>query len=206
MATDLAAIAANLVRSVPMEGRRVLWVGAGGGQLVAWARVAREVIAVDGDAAALETLLARAAEAGLSDRITPIHGDFMAVHAKADVVLFEFCLHEMPDPGAALAHAAALAPEIGVIDHAPGSPWAWYVLDDEKVVRSWRAVEARGAYERESFETCHLFDDLDGLIAKVRAAGEEAVARARTLAGAGPISIPLGYAIARLRGDGAASA
>ncbi len=200
MATDLAAMVVNLLACVPIEGKRVLAVGAGGGQLVAWARRAREVIAVDPDAPALETLLARAAEIGIAERFTLVAEDFLRVDASADVVLFEFSLHEIADPAAALDHAAELAPETAVIDHAPGSPWAWYVLDEEKVVRSWRAVEAARPISLARFATCHAFASLDELLAKLAPCGPEAERRARDAFAQGPISIPLGYAIARLRG------
>lgn len=200
MATDLAAIVANLLACVPIEGKRVLAVGAGGGQLVAWARAAKAVIAVDTDAPALEALVARAAEIGIARRFALVAEDFLRVDARADLVLFEFALHEMPDPAAALEHAAELAPEVAVIDHAPGSPWAWYVLDDEKVVRSWRAVEAAHPLSLARFATCHAFASVDELLAKVGPCGPEAERRARSAFAGGPISIPLSYAIARLRG------
>jgi predicted RNA methylase len=124
MATDVAVVLANLLGFYEFDSKTMISVGAGGGQLAGYGRVAQKVIAVDPDGAALAALAERTRALGIEDRFVLVDKDFMAVSERADVVLFEFCLHEIPDHGGALAHATTLAPDIVVIDHAPGSPWA----------------------------------------------------------------------------------
>jgi len=136
MATDIAAILDNLVRFYPFHGKVMISVGAGGGQFAGYGRAARRVIAVDSDAAAHAALAERVAALGLAKKFVLVESDFMAVTERADVVLFEFCLHEMHDPGAALAHAATLAPDVVILDHAPGSPWSYAADESEKVAAS----------------------------------------------------------------------
>jgi len=57
MATDVELVLENLVRFYPFDGKVMISVGAGGGQLAGCGRAARKVIAVDSDAAALGALL-----------------------------------------------------------------------------------------------------------------------------------------------------
>ncbi len=52
MTTGLAALLDNLLRFYPFDGKVVLAVGAGGGQLAGYGRAAKRVIAVDHEAAA----------------------------------------------------------------------------------------------------------------------------------------------------------
>jgi len=199
VATDLARVVADLLDTADLEGRRVVDVGAGGGQLAAWAAVAAEVLAVDPDAAALDGLRARAEALGLDGRFRYLPSDFGAVREAADVVLFEFCLHEMADPAAALRHAAGLAPQTVVIDHAPGSPWAWVVDEAEKVDRAWAAVRAAGPRRVRRFEAVQRFPSFTALVERVRSQGDEAVRRSEAWRGPGEIAIPMAYAVALLR-------
>jgi SAM-dependent methyltransferase len=114
MATDVALVLENLLRFFRFDDTAMICVGAGGGQLAGYGRVARHVLAVDSDATALALLAQRIRELGIEEKFALAKKDFMAVTERSDVVLFEFCLHEMPDPGAALAHAATLAPDLGL--------------------------------------------------------------------------------------------
>ena len=56
MATDMAAVLANLLGFYRFDDTIMIAVGAGGGQLAGYGRVARQVIAVDSDGAALAAL------------------------------------------------------------------------------------------------------------------------------------------------------
>lgn len=198
MATDLDAILGELGRFISLEGRDVLSVGAGGGQLAAYGGWARSVVAVDPDAAALERLEERVGALGLADRYSYVCATFETVARKADLVLFEFSLHEMEDAGRALAHALTLAPLVVVLDHAPGSPWAWHVLEEEKVARSWGALNALHPAEVRRVRAEQRFDGLEELLLKVQGQGEEAVARCRSLGEQGPVQIPMDYVLVRL--------
>jgi SAM-dependent methyltransferase len=198
MATDFAVLLANLLGFYEFDTKIMISVGAGGGQLAGYGRVARKVIAVDPDGAALAALAERIRALGIEERFVLLENDFMAVSERADVVLFEFCLHEIPNPGAALAHAAALAPDVVIIDHAPGSAWAHVVDEDEKVAASWGAVLHRGTRRTEEFDAVQRFASYQELFDKVRGQGAEAIRRIERWRGCSDITIPMGYRIAVL--------
>lgn len=196
MATDTAKILVNLASVYDFGGKSVVHVGAGGGQLVAWAAVARHVIAVDPDEEAVGRLRAAIEAHGLQERFTVRQAEFEAVTDRADVVFFEFCLHEMADPAAALRHARRLAPEAVVIDHSPDSPWAWHTAETDKAARSWEAVEGAGIRIERRFAGRQLFPDVEALVSRLASLGEPAVARARALGDVKGIDIEMLYRVA----------
>ena len=124
--------------------------------------------------------------------------DFFEVARCAEVVVFEFCLHEMPDPARALERARSLAPEILVYDHAPGSTWSWHAAEEDKVVRSTRAMEARGIRRRTVFEAEQRFRDYAELHAKVASQGPTAIERAAPFRERRDFVIPMTYLAALL--------
>jgi len=198
MATDIDAVLANLLGFYRFDDKTMLAVGAGGGQLAGYGRVARKVIAVDSDGAALAALAERTRLLGIEDRFVLVDRDFLAVTESADVVLFEFSLHEIADPGAALAHAVTLAPDIVVIDHAPGSAWAHDVDETEKVAASWAAVAARGTRRTQDFDAVQRFASYQELFDKVKGQGAEAIRRIEQWRRCAGITIPMAYRIALL--------
>ncbi len=198
MATDLLLVLGNLTAFYDFRDKSVLHVGAGGGQLVGYASQARRVLAVDPDADAVAKLHAAISVLRLDDRFTVKHAEFERVDDRADVVFFEFCLHEIADPVAALAHARTLAPETLVIDHAPGSPWSWHCAETDKVERSWAAVERAGIRREERFLAWQHFGDSAALVTRVESLGEPAIGRARALEGTAPIAIEMAYRVAVL--------
>ncbi len=173
MATDYEAVVRNLLDFYDFEGKRVIDVGAGGGQLIGYARVVRSVLAVDNDAAALKTLGERLRAAALEDKFECRLADFLHVRdgEGADVVLFEFSLHEIPGPAEALAHALELAPDVVVMDHRPDSAWAWFVCEEDKARDAWRAIDERHPHDvvvRTRYVDCEqFFHDFGELAAKV---------------------------------------
>ena len=206
MATDIAKVIANLRSCYDFTDKSVVHVGAGGGQFIAYASDARHVLAVDLDAAALEHLRAAIDRLGLSDRFTVRQARFESLTDKADVVLFEFCLHEMDDPEAVLLHARTLASDTLVIDPVPESPWAWHTAEVEKAARSWAAVERAGVSADRVFVGRQLFPDVDALVARLASLGEPAVSRARALGKATGIDIEMTYRVALLRRAGVTAA
>jgi len=199
MATDIAKVIANLTSFYDFKNKSVVHVGAGGGQFIGYASDAHHVVAVDPDAAALEPLRAAIDRLGLGDRFTVRQCLFESLTDRADVVFFEFCLHEMDAPEAVLRHARSLAPETLVIDHAPGSRWAWHTAETEKAARSWAAVARADVVASREFVGRQLFADVDALVARIASLGEPAVSRARALGGAGGIDIEMVYRVALLR-------
>jgi SAM-dependent methyltransferase len=193
---DTRQITSTLAAFYDFSGRTVVDVGAGGGQLVEFARDARSVIAVDRDPAALGQLETRLRAAGLAERFTLVERDLQDVIAAADVVLFEFCLHQMPDPARALAHGRMLAPDVVVIDHAPGSPWSWLAAEEEQVDRGWRAVEAHSVRRRRLVVASQRFADHGELAARLAGQGPESALRLRAYRGQTPIAIAMPYQLA----------
>ena len=199
MAADIALILKNLLEFYDFSARHVLAVGAGGGQFAAYGREARRVTAVERDPSAMESLRSEVLRLGLADRFAYWSGDFGACPITADVVLFEFCLHEMDDPAAAAARALRLAPEAVIIDHAPGSPWIFYGAEDDKVARSWKAAAAFSPVRRADYVSEQRFADFAELEAKVRPQGVESLRRVEPFRDRTGIVIPMTYAAALLR-------
>ncbi len=198
MATDYGRIIRNLLGFFDFSGRIVIAVGAGGGQLTEYGRPAAKVIAVDQDPAALDMLRRRLAPAGLADKFALVHSTFLDFREKGDVVLFEFCLHEMPDPSAAMAHARTLAPAVVVMDHWPGSEWAFIVAEEDKAAAVWAAVAASLPEKTASFEASQVFGGFEELWQKVHGQGEKSLARIERFRGLSDISIPMSYGFALL--------
>lgn len=203
MPTNIDAIVSNLTSFYDMKGKSVLHVGAGGGQLIGYAPNARSILGVDSDPAAVSQLKTAIQKLGLEDRFSVIQGDFNSVSAKADVVFFELCLHEMDDPTAALLHARSLAPDILVLDHVPESRWAWHTCEEDKAARSWAAIRRLGIHREASFKATQHFETYSQLFEKIKVLGEEAIARSGEFSGQDDIVIPMDYAIALVKKDAA---
>ncbi len=200
MASDIAAIIRSIEACYDFAGKSVVHVGAGGGQFVGYAGVTRKVLGVDPDAAAIERLKAAIREKRLEDRFTTLHGDILTVTTRADVVFFEFCLHEIVDPRAALRHARTLAPEILVADHAPGSAWAWVMCESEKVQRGWAAAEELGLTLDRTLPGTQRFHDYAELLAKIGCLGDCVIRRIEDYRERKDFSIDMPYRVARLAG------
>lgn len=198
MALDLQPLFANLRSLFPLQGRHVLSVGSGGGQMAPIYADAARIDAVDVDEGALARLAAVCEGLGFAQRLKVHACDFLAWHEPADIVLFEFCLHEMADPSAALAHALFLAPQVGIYDHAPESPWAHSVVEEHKVALSTAALKAAGPKILEHFDTEQYFADHAALVAKVAPQGPLALARAESFRDTTNIVIPMRYLAAIL--------
>lgn len=200
MATDVEALINNLTTFYEFSGKKVIHVGAGGGQLILYARGVGRVLAVDSDAGAVEQLKKAVASEGLGELFDFVLGDFASVNERGDVVFFEFCLHEMDDPAEKVAHALDLAPDVLIIDHDRDSKWAWHACETEKVEVSWLAVEQFEIARSQGFSTTQVFETFAQLIDKISCLGEPAIARAEQFAGATGISIPMLYRVALLKG------
>ena len=198
MATDIRQLTDNLRGFHDLHGCVVLSVGAGGGQFLDAYRDAARILAVDSDPAALRQLEAAVAARGLKDRVELVQADFFEVARRAEVVLFEFCLHEMPDPARALERAQSLAPEILIFDHAPGSEWAWHTVEEDKVLRSTQAMEACGIRRRAVFHGEQRFRDYTELRDKVASQWPTAMERIAAFRDRRDIVIPMDYLAALL--------
>jgi tRNA G37 N-methylase Trm5 len=200
MAADYRKMVADLLAFYDFEDKTVLSVGAGGGQLIEYGRPARRVLALDRDAPALDRLRENLRTAGLEDKFEPILGDFFTVELKADVVLFEFSLHEMADPGAALERARRLAPAVVVFDHGPGSLWSYMAAEEHKVVAAWAAVCRCPVRKTRIHEGAQIFAAFEDLHDKVKGQGETSLARIEPYRGQAGIRIPFTYGLALIEG------
>jgi len=194
--TDTAEIVRNLAAFYEFSGKSVVAVGAGGGQLIEYAQPAQHVIAVDKDRAAIARLSERVVVLGMAERFTFVTADFLSVAPRGDVVLFEFCLHQMDDPERALDHASSLAPEVLVIDHAPPSRWEWYAAEEARVEEGWKTALRRTAKRRQSVEALQRFENFSELEARLALQGPVSRERIETLRGQTSIRIPMPYWIA----------
>jgi tRNA A58 N-methylase Trm61 len=200
MAADYKKMVADLLAFYDFGDKIVLTVGAGGGQLIEYGRAVRKVLALDSDAQALEKLRENLKAAGLEVRFEPVLGDFFAVELKADVVLFEFSLHEMPDPAAAVERARGAAPDVVVFDHAPGSTWSFFAAEEAKVARSWAALDRFPVKKTRMYEGVQVFAAYDQLFEKLKGQGEKSLARIERYRGQTGISIPFTYGLALIDG------
>jgi len=200
MAADYRKLVAELLAFHDFKGKTVLTVGAGGGRLVEYGRGAGRVLALDNDARALDELRKSAKAAGLEDKFEPILGDFFEVDLGADIVLFEFCLHEMSDPGAAVERALGMAPAVVVFDHWLDSEWTYVAGEEEKVAASWAALARFPIVKKERRETVQFFSDYGELFEKVKGQGETALARIAGFRGKTGIRIPMSYGLALVAG------
>lgn len=194
LATDTALVIDNLCSFYDFGGKTVLSVGSGGGQFVNLARRLQRIIAIDNDPTVLRQLRIRIETEGLADAFEIVQSSFEDFGGRGDTVLFEFCLHEMPDPAQALQHARSLAPDILVVDHWPGSEWLYYTVEQDKVDNSTEAMNRFAIRSRRVFQGEQRFKNHDDLLAKVSVQGADAVARARRFLGVTDIVIPMAYA------------
>jgi len=200
MPADYQQMIASLLAFYDFEAKTVLDVGGGGGQLIEFGRAAGRVMALDVDPTALERLRESLRKAGLEDKFELIQDDFFKIDLRADVVLFEFCLHEMTDPGAAVERARAMAPDVVVFDHWPGSPWSFVGGEEDKVAASWASLGRFPVKKKQRCETHQVFRDYEQLYERVKDLGRTSLARVAGFQGKTDIRIPMPYGLALLEG------
>jgi SAM-dependent methyltransferase len=205
MATDIQKIIDNLSAFYDFTGKSVIHVGAGGGQIIGYAHRAHSVLAVDTDAEAIEHLKASVMSSGLSDKFTIEHRDFMELEAGADVVFFEFCLHEMTEPHNALAKAGKLAKDVLILDHKEDSPWSWYACETEKLRKSWGAVTRLDIVRAQEWDAVQIFKKYTELSDKFSILGKPALDRIKVFELEAPIKIDMNYKAALIISENAYS-
>ena len=197
MAADYALMRQNLRRFYDFTNKVVLYVGAGGKQLLDPSIPTKKLIAIDQNAETLAELQANVAAKGMSN-VDVLAARFEDITQRGDVVYFEFCLHEMADPEKALRRARTLAPDVVVYDHLPDSEWVFHGAEEDKVRDSAAAMERFGIRRHEEFCTDQRFQDYAELLAKVSVQGAVAIARAQKFKDATNIVIPMRYGLALL--------
>jgi hypothetical protein len=194
LATDYAKLGENLTCFYDFAGKVVLYVGAAGRQLLDPATCGtKKLIAIDIDTDGLRELEAKIAAQHLQDSVEVVGARFEEIMLHGDTIYFEFCFHEMDDPEKALLHAKALAPDVVVYDHSPGSEWIYYGAEEERVVRSAAVMQRFGIRRCQAFHAEQQFNDYAELLAKVSPQGRLAIERVHRFAGATNIRIPMPY-------------
>jgi len=193
VATDYAQLTENLLRFYNFSNQVVLFVGAAGRQLLDPSCGARKLIAIDQNAEGLAELAAHVAERGLGTSLEVLAAKFEEVACSADVVYFEFCLHEMGDPQQALTHAKSLARDIVVFDHSPGSEWIFYGAEEDAVLHSAQTMKRFGVRRQKTHHTEQRFADYAELYAKVSPQGPTAIERIERFRDGKNILIPMSY-------------
>ena len=198
MAADYDLMIRNLLAFYDFKDKTMVCIGAGGGQLIGYSKAPKKIIAIDQDAGALEQLRLAVARNNITDKFKLIHGDFLTMDlpVHGDVVLFEFCLHEMTDAAVALTRAGKLADDVVVFDHGLKSQWAYYVVEEEKVRVSWQAVKRFKVSKHHVYEAEQKFKDYDEILTKVKPQGEIAIQRIEKFKSKIDITIPFTYELA----------
>jgi len=196
MAVDLEEMISNLLDFYEFKDKIVLSIGAGGGQFYEYAFTTKHVIAVDNDKVALERLKVSIEEENFTDKFTLIHSDFYDVNEKGDLLMFDFCLHEIPDPERAFYHALKMSSNILINDHWPGSEWAYIADEDEKVRKSWAAIKKFKIRKIQRFDTYQFFHNYEELFHKVIGQGDNSINRIEKYKNKKDFTIPMSYGLA----------
>lgn len=198
MATDINQIIDNLLNFYDFKNQTVISVGAGGGQFIDYGYTSKHVFAIDNDKGALGRLEDNLKEYKLQDKFTLVHSDFHDSETKGDLVMFEFCLHEIKNPVSALSHALTMASNILIIDHWLDSEWAYIVDEEIKVSDSWNAVLNFKIKKIRKYKTFQYFNDYDELFQKVKIQGHNSIKRIKKYEAMNGFSIPMSYCFALL--------
>ncbi|RXQ95707.1 class I SAM-dependent methyltransferase [Ancylomarina salipaludis] len=198
MVKDIQQIIQNLLNFYDFQNKTVVSVGAGGGQFIAYAQVARHVIAIDNDKNALNKLEENLSMNGLSEKFTLIHSDFGNTKVKGDLVLFEFCLHEMNEPQKMLEHAQKIAKDIVIADHGLNSDWAYIADEKEKAENTWAHVLKNPTQKLMTHKAEQYYEDYEELYEKVKIQGENSIERIKKFKKCKQFVIPMEYTFALL--------
>lgn len=198
MAADYTLMIRNLLKFYDFKDKTMICIGAGGGQFIGYSQPPKKIIAIDQDTGALEQLRLVIIKNNIADKFELVHSDFLTMDlpVHGDVVLFEFCLHEMADAAVALTRAGKLADDVVVFDHGLKSQWAYHVVEEEKVRVSWQAVKRFKVSKHREYSAEQKFKDYDELLAKVKPQGEIAIHRIEKFKGKVNFTIPFTYELA----------
>jgi hypothetical protein len=112
---------------------------------------------------------------------------------KADLVFFEFCLHEMDDSKRAIEYAKSFANKVVIVDHVPESKWSWYCCETEKISRSWKLMETLDFQESKQIVAMQTYHSYEELKSKLSVVGDEAIKRIEELKDKEDINIEMPY-------------
>jgi hypothetical protein len=201
MVVDREELTTNLTNFYDFSGKTVLYTGCGLGQLLPPQSGVKSVIGIDRDAKALKAFrdVAKTKWAGIPIKFFPHKFEMVKDHA--DVAYFEFCMHMMDDPKLTLNLARALAKDIVVIDHLPGSKWVYYWCGEDEVRRSTRVIETFHPRRTKQLVADQRFSDWNALMKRLDGVEKESERRILELKGAEDIHIRMDYGLFLLTGQ-----
>jgi len=199
MATDLKEMINNLLDFYDFDNKIVLSIGAGGGQFYEYAFKTKHVIAIDNDINGINSLKESLIKEGILNKFTLVHSDFYDFTDKGDILMFDYCLHEIKNSRKAIRHALSLSYEVLINDHWPGSEWAFIVNEDVKVRKSWKVINKINIHKITKYDTVQFFHDYDELFQKVKGQGENSIKRIEKYKNKKNISIPMSYGLALIK-------
>jgi tRNA G37 N-methylase Trm5 len=167
MVTYLDKIKQDVERFINCNGKTVLIVGAGGGKLFGYADSAQKVFALDCNSKALDKLAEIIHLNEQEEKYELVCGYFETIDIKADVVIFEFSLHEIPDAYETLKHAKKLSNRVIVVEHTSDSEWICLAQEDQNVKRVEEGLTKFEVIKTEYYVTQKEFKDLDDLKTKL---------------------------------------
>ncbi len=195
MVVSRGELTANLTRFYDFKGKSVLYVGCGLGQLLPPESSVESVTAIDRDPKALKAFrdVAKTKWAGVPIKFVP--RKFETVRLRGDVVYFEFCMHMMDDPLYTLERARALAKDIVIMDHLPGSEWVYYWAGEKDVLKSTKTIESFGVRRKKALVAEQRFEDWKTLAKRLTGLGNESRRRVLELKGARDIRMRMDYGL-----------
>ncbi len=200
MSTDLRKMVRNLQEFYDFTDKVVLSVGAGGDNFYEYAFPAWHVIAVDHDVEGLKRLKESLLKGGMLEGFTLVHADFYAFQAEGDLLMFDYCLHEIPDPEKAIRHALTMSTAILINDHWIFSEWAYITHEEVKTKRCWEAIEKFNIQKMRRYDTFQCFRDYEELSQKVKDQGIHSMHRIQKYKGMRNIQIPMSYVFVLIEG------
>ena len=132
---------------------------------------------------------------GLENKFTTVLEDFDRTALRGDAVLFEFCLHEMKDPEAAVKHAKVAGAGRHHLRPLAGLGVVLIAAEEAKVAASWQALMHFAMKKEQKHDTVQVFKDYQELYAKVKGQGETSIARIAKYKGKTDIVIPMSYGL-----------
>lgn len=199
MATDLKQMINNLLEFYDFNNKTVISIGAGGGQFYEYAFKTKHVTAVDIDVNGIESLKKSLVKEGILNKFTLVHSDFYDFKAEGDILMFDYCLHEIDNSEKAIQHALSMSHEVLINDHWPGSEWAFIVNEDVKVRKSWKEINKIKCHKITKYNTIQFFHNYEELYQKVKGQGENSIRRIEKYKDKKNISISMTYGLALIK-------
>ena len=195
MGINISEIINNLDGFYSLNGKTIIHVGIGSGLFTGYTNSAKKIFAYDNNPTIENILRDKLIKERTLDKYEINITDFFKCKNKADVVFFEFCLHEIVNPLKALEFAKTISDDILIIDHAKNSEWSYYTLETEKLQKSRAAISTFKIKKHCTFDEYQYFGNFNSLKTKLSILGEECMNRIVKFEYKSDINIPMPYEI-----------